>query len=703
MSPRLADPARSRIVLIGTPAHRRADDRLPDVPAVANNIADLAAVFTDPDLGGFDTGHCVTASAAIGLDDLGEVLTDAAEHATDLLLIYYAGHGLLDRRGQLHLALAGTHPDRLGFTALPYETLRAVCLDSDAASKVVILDSCFSGRAIGQTLAGDDQQVLGQLEVAGTYILTSAPANRTALILPGERHTAFTGRLLRLLRDGDPQSGPVLGIGEIYRQLRSRLQADGLPQPQQRGTGATDLLGLVRNRHPTPPTPVELPEEIRDGLDSRFPDVRLGAVNEPADRLTDPDPARALAARKALQHVADHDDPAVAADAATLLADMGTILDPEPATAVPGRPALTQTIDPVEARRLAVEAERVASTITIDGYSRALALAGVARAWAMVDPDQARRLAVEAERVASTVFERYLRALALAEVAGVWAMVDPDQARRRAIETERAAIPITEDYQNRRTAVRAEVARAWATVDPDHAERVADTITNYGHRVQALVEVVKAWATVDPDQARRLAVKAERVAVGTTTIGSTSKAVVLAVVARAWAPMDPDQARRLAAEAERVAGIFTGYYTHGALAQAEVVKAWATVDPDRARRLAAETERDLGTINYIDHRVEAMAEVVKAWATVDPDQARRLAAETERAADTISHMHINRKPRVLVNVVRAWASVDPIEAERVADTITRAKYKKAAAMTEVVKALATRTSPPAPSTQPTPK
>jgi Domain of unknown function (DUF5753)/Caspase domain len=248
MNVRLADPAHSRIVLVGTPSHLHADERLPDVPAVANNIADLATAFTDPDLGGFDAQHCITTPATAGLAELGEILTDAAAQAKDLLLVYYAGHGLLDRRGQLYLALAGTHPDRLGFTALPYETLRAVFLDSDAASKVLILDSCFSGRAIGQVLADREQQVLEQLEVNGTYTLTSAPANRSAVILPGERHTAFTGRLLELLREGDPGAGPVLSMGGIYRRLRARLMTDSLPMPQQRGTSTADLLGLVRNR-----------------------------------------------------------------------------------------------------------------------------------------------------------------------------------------------------------------------------------------------------------------------------------------------------------------------------------------------------------------------------------------------------------------------------------------------------------------------
>lgn len=251
MTARLADPARSRIVLIGTPSHRH--EGLPDVPEVGNNVADLAAVLVDPELGGFNADHCVAVSATAGLAELGAVLHGSAALAEDLLLIYYAGHGLLDPRGQLHLALAGTHPAQLGFTALPYETLRAVCLDSDATSKVVILDSCFSGRAIGKTLAEEEQQVLGQLEVAGTYTLTSAAGSSVARIVSGEEHTAFTERLLRLLRllrEGDPCSGPVLGIGEVYRRLRSQLRSEGLPEPQQCGTANADLVGLVRNRRP---------------------------------------------------------------------------------------------------------------------------------------------------------------------------------------------------------------------------------------------------------------------------------------------------------------------------------------------------------------------------------------------------------------------------------------------------------------------
>lgn len=208
MSLRAIDPARSRVVLVGTSTYAAATPLLPNVPVVDNNIADLAEVLMDPELGGFDAAHCFVAPPAAGVAQVGDLLMQAAAEGQDLLLFYYSGHGLLGpRRRELYLTLFGTRPDRLAFTALAFDAVRDACLESRAANRVVILDSCFSGRAIGETLTGDEEEVLGQIQVSGTYTLASAPANRSALILPGERHTAFTERLLSLLREGSPSAG----------------------------------------------------------------------------------------------------------------------------------------------------------------------------------------------------------------------------------------------------------------------------------------------------------------------------------------------------------------------------------------------------------------------------------------------------------------------------------------------------------------
>ena len=67
--------------------------------------------------------------------------------------------------------------------------MRGTFLDSRAANRVVIVDSCYSGRAIGPTLGGEQQAVLGQLEIGGTYTLASAPPNSLALVCAGGRST----------------------------------------------------------------------------------------------------------------------------------------------------------------------------------------------------------------------------------------------------------------------------------------------------------------------------------------------------------------------------------------------------------------------------------------------------------------------------------------------------------------------------------
>ncbi|MFJ3531918.1 tetratricopeptide repeat protein [Streptomyces sp. NPDC090132] len=261
MSGRGIDPARSRIVLLGSAAYE--DEQLADVPQITANLRDLAAVLTDPGLGGFPAEVCVTVPPGATGREIGQVLHRAADEAEDLLLFYFAGHGIpLGRSHELYLALHDTAMDAVEYSALRFDTVRGTFLGSRARNRVIILDSCFSGRAIGTTLSAGQQEVLGQLDIRGTYTLASAPPNSTALVLPDEAHTAFTGRLLALLREGAPHTGPLITMQDIYRTLWSRFTAERLPLPQQRGTENADQLGLVLNRTAAtgaPPTGRDLP------------------------------------------------------------------------------------------------------------------------------------------------------------------------------------------------------------------------------------------------------------------------------------------------------------------------------------------------------------------------------------------------------------------------------------------------------------
>jgi tRNA A-37 threonylcarbamoyl transferase component Bud32 len=244
---RLPDRQRSRAVLIGT--GRYADGKLPDLPVVRRTISDLAAALTDPVYGVVPDNHCTVLEDQADIRLIGRHLRSAASQAEDLLLVYFVGHGLVaGRRHELYLGLSDSEWAEPEFNSLEYDKLRSAVLGSAAATKIIILDCCFSGRVVSEAMADPVTEMVGQMEVDGTYVLASAGRDQVALIRPGEDYTAFTGRLLYLLRNGVPGGPELLTVDYLYRQLVVRMRAEGLSQPQKRGTSTADLLALAGNR-----------------------------------------------------------------------------------------------------------------------------------------------------------------------------------------------------------------------------------------------------------------------------------------------------------------------------------------------------------------------------------------------------------------------------------------------------------------------
>jgi hypothetical protein len=235
--------------VIGTSTY--VDNNLSNIPVVDRTVADVAAALTDPFFGVVAAGNCVQLLNEGDVRKIGGQLLSSASQAKDLFVVYYTGHGLLaGRRNELYLALPDSLLSAPVFNSLEYDNLRGAVLDSEASAKVIILDCCYSGRAITDysALAGQAKEMLGQLQIDGTYILTSAPQHGLSLFRAGEVHTAFTGRLLRLLREGIPDGPALLTIDEIYHALRMKMRAEGLPEPQKSSTGIAHLLPIARNR-----------------------------------------------------------------------------------------------------------------------------------------------------------------------------------------------------------------------------------------------------------------------------------------------------------------------------------------------------------------------------------------------------------------------------------------------------------------------
>ncbi|WP_051757117.1 caspase, EACC1-associated type [Kitasatospora purpeofusca] len=247
----LPDGPGSRIVLIGSAAYRHED--LPPLPAVRNNLTDLAAALTDPQQGWLDEAQCTLVPDPGTAADVVRALRPSVLAAEDLLLVYYAGHGIVEDT-DYYLAVTETDPEEPSISALPYRTLRKVVLGARARNRVVIIDACWSGMATTAHMAGGHERLRTQTAIEGAFVLASSEHDSTSLAPVGERFTAFTKELIVLLQDGSSRLGPELTLDNVYQHLLHELTAAGRPRPTRTATNTAARLVIARNRGYRPDT-----------------------------------------------------------------------------------------------------------------------------------------------------------------------------------------------------------------------------------------------------------------------------------------------------------------------------------------------------------------------------------------------------------------------------------------------------------------
>ena len=240
----LPDPAASRAVLIGVDTYETLDD----LPAVAGNIERLAALLTADDIWGLPPEHLTVLSNPTSKDDVLDAVHTAATRADDALLLYFAGHGLLTADADLRLALPHTDTERL-YRGVAYDDVRDLVVHTGRAlARVVILDCCYSGSALTGYM-GAAHGIGNRTMAEGTYVMTSSAETKPAMAPPGEKYTAFTGELLRVIEEGVPGGPDPLPMDLLFTEVRDRLAArTGIPVPQQRARNAGHSIALVRNR-----------------------------------------------------------------------------------------------------------------------------------------------------------------------------------------------------------------------------------------------------------------------------------------------------------------------------------------------------------------------------------------------------------------------------------------------------------------------
>jgi hypothetical protein len=244
------DVNKTHAILIGMSEFPEDPINLPPLPAVKNNVRDLAKALCDESIVGIPRTNVVQIVDVPKASDVLTRLVQTCRKAVDTLIFYYAGHGLVGRKSsQLYLATKETTEEDAEFNAMPFEKIRSAIAESSATKKILIVDSCFSGRIMSDSMSSAPSLFRANLEMEGTYSIASGPANQPAMAPSGEKYTLFTGEMIRLLNEGLDNKKDVINLKEFFEHIRDNLKKlPDVPEPQSFNIQNADKIILARNR-----------------------------------------------------------------------------------------------------------------------------------------------------------------------------------------------------------------------------------------------------------------------------------------------------------------------------------------------------------------------------------------------------------------------------------------------------------------------
>ncbi|MFB7476930.1 hypothetical protein [Kitasatospora sp. NPDC056184] len=229
-------------ILIGTGQHRPGSD-LEALPAVDRTLDALQSALQEV---------CGLPAARIHRvcpqEDQTEVLATVERvvaEASGVVALYYVGHGLLGPNDELYLATWHVRAEHEVAHAVAYRTVRDL-LGRARGGSIVVLDCCYSGRA-AVPLGGPDPAPFARLWPVGSFLLASARNFAQSFAPPGDLHTRFSGRLLRVLTEGDPEGAPALTMDSLHAVLARRAEHEPV-RPRAHSEGDMGTLAIAPNR-----------------------------------------------------------------------------------------------------------------------------------------------------------------------------------------------------------------------------------------------------------------------------------------------------------------------------------------------------------------------------------------------------------------------------------------------------------------------
>jgi regulation of enolase protein 1 (concanavalin A-like superfamily) len=206
-------------------------ETLQKLPGATRDIKGISNILQDPNLGGFISEN-ITLLEDPERKEAEEAIYDLFDRSRkgDLVLFYFAGHGITDMLGQFYLAARLTCKDKeklRDITAISAKYLQEKMSQSLSERQVIILDCCFSGAfAKGMTARASGTVNLEYLGGKGRAVLASSTSTQYSFEHKDSGFGIYTHYLLEGIEKGtaDRDRDGWVSVAELHEYVSSRVK-----------------------------------------------------------------------------------------------------------------------------------------------------------------------------------------------------------------------------------------------------------------------------------------------------------------------------------------------------------------------------------------------------------------------------------------------------------------------------------------------
>lgn len=209
-------------LVIGNSQFDHKDDFNPIAPSL-DDAKDMRDILTE--YGEFDVHEpLLNATHDVIKNTIFQFMED--KKRGDLVLVYYSGHGKIDRDRDLYLIAKNTNPNTLPITGVSGTYIQNLVKRSYVRHAVIILDCCFSGAVLSNVKGSDREIEFEKLVGESTIIITSSSHIQKSYFESNERNSVFTKNLLLGLRssEADTNKDGLIGAYELYDFVKKKVK-----------------------------------------------------------------------------------------------------------------------------------------------------------------------------------------------------------------------------------------------------------------------------------------------------------------------------------------------------------------------------------------------------------------------------------------------------------------------------------------------